>query len=44
MREQVEERTGLDVQEHLMDGGFLVMDEIDKAAREEVTLFIPRLD
>lgn len=41
MREQVEERTGLDVQEHLMDGGFLVMEEIDIAAKEGVTLFVP---
>lgn len=41
MREQVQERTGQDVQEHLMDGGFLVMDEIDTAAEEAVTLFVP---
>ena len=41
MRGQVEQRTGQDVQEHLMDGGFLVMDEIDAAAEEGVTLFVP---
>ena len=41
MRGQVEQRTGQDVQEHLMDGGFLVMDEIDTAAEEGVTLFVP---
>lgn len=41
MREQVQDRTGLKVQEHLMDGGFLVMDEIDQAAEEGVTLFVP---
>jgi transposase len=41
MREQVEDRTGLKVKEHLMDGGFLVMQEIDNAAEEGVTLFVP---
>lgn len=41
MREQVEDRTGLKVQEHLMDGGFLVLDEIDRAAEAGVTVFAP---
>lgn len=41
MREQVEERTGCKVQEHLMDGGFLVLDEVDAAAEQGVTLFFP---
>lgn len=41
MRKQVENRTGLQVEQHLMDGGFLVMDEIDNAAVEGVTLFVP---
>ena len=41
MREQVEARTGTKVAEHLMDGGFLVMDEIDTAAEEGVSLFVP---
>jgi hypothetical protein len=41
MREQVENRTGVKVQEHLMDGGFLVMDEITNAAEEGVSLFVP---
>ena len=41
MRQQVEQRTGQAVQEHLMDGGFLVMDEIDTAVEQGVTLFVP---
>jgi transposase len=41
MREQVEQRTGQKVQEHLMDGGFLVLDEIDNAVEQGVTLFVP---
>jgi len=41
MREQVQERSGLKVEEHLMDGGFLVMEEIDTAAEAGVTLFVP---
>jgi transposase len=41
MRKQVEDRTELKVQEHLMDGGFLVMDEIDNAAQLNVALFVP---
>lgn len=41
MREQVEQRTGHKVREHLIDGGFLVLDEIDAAAEAGVTLFVP---
>jgi Transposase DDE domain len=41
MREQVEGRTGGKVDEHLMDGGFLVLGEIDTAAGQDVTLFVP---
>ena len=41
MREQVEGRTGGSVEEHLMDGGFLVMDEIDRAAESGVTVYAP---
>jgi hypothetical protein len=41
MREQVEDRTGGKVEQHLMDGGFLVLDEVDTAAEEGVTLFVP---
>ena len=41
MRKQVEDRTGLKVQEHLMDGGFLILEEIDRAAEAGVTVFAP---
>lgn len=41
MRRQVQERTGQKVHEHLMDGGYLVLDEVDRAAEEGVTLFVP---
>lgn len=38
---EVERRTGHKVREHLVDGGFLVPDEIDAAAEAGVTLFVP---
>jgi transposase len=41
MRKQVEDRSGAKVQEHLMDGGFLVLEEIDTAAESDVTLYAP---
>jgi len=41
MREQVEQRTGQKVHEHLMDGGYLVMEEIERAAAEDVTVYVP---
>jgi transposase len=41
MRTQVERRTGQEVKEHLMDGGYLVLDEIDRATREGVTVYCP---
>jgi len=41
MRKQVEDRTGLKVQEHLINGGFLILDEIDRAAEAGVTIFAP---
>jgi transposase len=41
MRQQVEDRTKAKVHEHLMDGGFLVLDEIDRAAAAGVTVFVP---
>jgi len=41
MRKQVQERTGQKVREHLMDGGFLVMEEIDRAAESQVTVYAP---
>ena len=41
MRRQVEQRTGRKVEEQLMDGGYLVKDEVEAAAAEGVTLFVP---
>jgi transposase len=41
MRQQVERRSGLKVHEHLLDGGYLVLDEIERAAAQDVTLYIP---
>ena len=41
MRGQVQARTGRTVQEHLMDGGFLVLEEIDRAEASGVTVFAP---
>lgn len=41
MRRQVEQRTGQKVQEHLIDGGFLVKEEVERAADEGVTLYVP---
>jgi transposase len=41
MRKQVEQRTGRKVGEHLMDGGYTVLDDIDRAAAEGVTLYTP---
>jgi len=41
MREQVEERTGKRVEEQLLDGGYLRMQDIENAHQEEVKLFVP---
>lgn len=41
MREQVEQRTGQKVQEHLADGGYLTLESVDRAEADEVTLYIP---
>lgn len=41
MREQVEERTGQDVKEHLLDGGYVRLDDVDQAAKDDVTLCMP---
>ena len=40
MRAQVERRTGGTVAEHLVDGGFLKLDEIDAAAAAGVSVFV----
>lgn len=41
MRQQVQERTGRKVSEQLIDGGYLKLEEIDQAASEGVTLYVP---
>ena len=41
MREQVEERTGKKVEEHLLDGGYLRMEDIEDAHQQQVKLFVP---
>ena len=41
MRKQVQERTGRQVGEHVMDGGFVKHDEIDRAAAEGVRVYAP---
>jgi transposase len=41
MRQQVEARTGQKVSEHLMDGNFLVLEEMRRAEEAGVKLFVP---
>lgn len=43
MREQVQERTDEDVKEHLLDGGYVKLDDVDRAAASDpvVTLYMP---
>ena len=41
MREQVGRRTGGTVAEHLVDGGYVNLDVIDRATDGEVTLYMP---
>jgi transposase len=41
MREQVEQRTGRTVREHLVDGGYLTLDDIEQAASRDVTMYVP---
>ncbi len=41
MREQVEQRSKKKVTQHLKDGGYLRMDDIEKAHTEDVELFVP---
>ena len=41
MRDQVEERTGHPVKEHLLDGGYVKLDDVDQAAENDVTLCMP---
>jgi transposase len=41
MREQVEQRTGKRVEEHVVDGGYTRMQEVEDAHEEGVKLFMP---
>jgi transposase len=41
MRQQVEQRTASNVQEHLMDGGFIKFEAIEQAHRDGVTIYAP---
>lgn len=41
MRKQVQQRTGQKVNQHLADGGYLTFDDVDLAAEQEVTLYVP---
>ena len=41
LREQVEERSGGSVEQHLLDGGYLRNDDIEQAHEQGVELFVP---
>jgi transposase len=41
MRRQVEQRSGSKVEQHLLDGGYLRMEDIERAQQQEVELFVP---
>jgi transposase len=41
MRDRVEERTGQAVKEHLLDGGYVRLEDVDAAAEAGPTLFMP---
>ena len=41
MRQQVEQRTGQQVSQHLMDGGYMRKDDIEQAHARGVELFVP---
>jgi transposase len=41
MRRQVETRSGRKVQEHLLDGGYLRTEDLERAHGEDVALFVP---
>jgi transposase len=41
MRDQVEARTGQKVEEHLLDGGYLKTEDLERAHGEDVALFVP---
>lgn len=41
MREQVQQRTGKPVKQHLIDGGYLHYEDLDRAHQQGVELFVP---
>lgn len=41
MRQDVEQSTGKEVEEQLLDGGYVKLDDIDEAAADETTLYMP---
>jgi hypothetical protein len=41
MRQEVERRSGKKVRQHLLDGGYLNYEEIDRAHQQGVALFVP---
>src|SRR5215813_486907 len=41
MRRQVEKRTGNKIEQHLMDGGYLRLEDIEQAHEQGVELFVP---
>ena len=41
MREQVQKRTGRPVKEHLLDGGYINLPEIERASAQGVDVYIP---
>src|SRR5207237_1576015 len=41
MRQQVETRSGQKVKEHLADGGYLTFDDVNQAAEQNVSLYVP---
>lgn len=41
LRRQVEARTGQTVKEQLLDGGYLNLQEIERAEQQQVTLYVP---
>jgi len=41
LREQVEERTGQKVEQHLLDGGYIKTEDLERAHEQGVALFMP---
>ena len=41
MRQQVQERTGEKVHEHIADSGYVNLEQIDRAATDGVTMYVP---